>query len=255
MFRAIRKPHLTPSTAIATLALVFAMTGGAYAAKRYLITSPKQISPSVLRSLTGANGKPGPTGAAGPQGPAGPQGSAGPAGSAGGRGDTGAQGEKGAQGERGPEGPRGATGSPWTAGGTLPAGKTETGAWSTQLNLAEESIERIGISFAIPLEKSLPEGHAVFVTEGEQASKSGTNYGDCGGEAEEPKAHEGYLCIYQGFTENVEHGRYGMGAAGPPGAPLSSAREVGSSGEIFLISYQGAEYEHAMQGSWAVTAP
>ena len=40
----------TPSAVIATIALVFAMSGGAYAAKKYLISSTKQISPSVLKS-------------------------------------------------------------------------------------------------------------------------------------------------------------------------------------------------------------
>jgi hypothetical protein len=39
-----------------TLALVFAMTGGAYAAKKYVITSTKQISPKVLKELKGVSG-------------------------------------------------------------------------------------------------------------------------------------------------------------------------------------------------------
>jgi hypothetical protein len=33
------------------LALVFAMSGGALAAKHYLVSSPKQISPKVLKSF------------------------------------------------------------------------------------------------------------------------------------------------------------------------------------------------------------
>ena len=57
------------STLIASLALFFALGGTAIAAKHYLITSTKQIKPSVLKQLHGAQG---------PQGPAGPQGAAGP---------------------------------------------------------------------------------------------------------------------------------------------------------------------------------
>jgi len=67
----------------ATLALVFAMSGGALAANHYLITSTKQISPKVLKSLKGKNGaagKIGATGAAGPTGASGPQGKEGPQG-------------------------------------------------------------------------------------------------------------------------------------------------------------------------------
>jgi hypothetical protein len=75
--------HLTYANVVATLALVFAMTGGAIAAKHYLINSTKQIKPSVLKQLkkpgrtgaTGAQGKqglPGVPGAAGTTGPIGP---------------------------------------------------------------------------------------------------------------------------------------------------------------------------------------
>ena len=79
---------MTYANVVATLALLFAMSGGALAAKHYLITSSSQISPKVLRELKKA-------GARGATGPAGAPGPAGPAGAAGAPGATGAQGEKG----------------------------------------------------------------------------------------------------------------------------------------------------------------
>jgi hypothetical protein len=43
--------HLTYANVTATLALVLAMSGGALAAKHYLVNSTKQIDPKVLKSL------------------------------------------------------------------------------------------------------------------------------------------------------------------------------------------------------------
>lgn len=63
--------HLNYANVVATLALVFAMSGGALAAKHYLINSTKQINPKVLKKLKGNTGKTGKTGTTGPQGPAG----------------------------------------------------------------------------------------------------------------------------------------------------------------------------------------
>ena len=85
---------MTYANVVATLALVFAMAGGAAAATHYLITSTKQISPKVLKELK----KPGATGARGPAG------AAGPAGTAGANGTNGTPGTEGKQGLQGPEG-------------------------------------------------------------------------------------------------------------------------------------------------------
>lgn len=89
---------LTPSMAVALIALFFALTGGAVAAKHYVITSPTQIKPSVMVKL---KGNAGPRGAQGAHGERGPSGDIGPTGPPGPKGD---QGPQGLQGPQGPEG-------------------------------------------------------------------------------------------------------------------------------------------------------
>jgi hypothetical protein len=94
---------------VASLALLFAMTGGAYAATHYLINSTKQINPRVIRALegkAGGLGTPGSSGPQGPQGKEGPQGKQGPAG-AGTEGKEGPAGKEGAAGKEGPQGKEG----------------------------------------------------------------------------------------------------------------------------------------------------
>ena len=49
--------RLSYANVVATLALVFSMSGGALAAKHYLLSSTRQISPKVLRSLEASNTK------------------------------------------------------------------------------------------------------------------------------------------------------------------------------------------------------
>jgi hypothetical protein len=61
----------------ATLALFVALGGTAWAAHHWLLTSTKQIKPSVLRKLRGATGPPGAPGSTGPGGSTGATGSTG----------------------------------------------------------------------------------------------------------------------------------------------------------------------------------
>jgi hypothetical protein len=90
--------RLSYANVTATLALVFAMSGGALAANHYLINSTKQINPKVLKALkgnagnTGASGPTGATGATGAAGKEGPPGKEGLPGKEGSEGKTGAPG-------------------------------------------------------------------------------------------------------------------------------------------------------------------
>jgi hypothetical protein len=111
----IRK-HLSYANVVATMALVFAMSGSALAAKHYLITSTGQISPKVLEKLTGKAGNTGALGAQGPTGAAGKEGTPGAAGKEGTPGKEGAPGGDGAQGATGATGSAGAQGSAGTSG-------------------------------------------------------------------------------------------------------------------------------------------
>lgn len=124
MKNSFRRP--SPALILAIVALVLALTGSAIAAKRYLITSTKQISPAVLKQLASMSGTTGSTGA-GPTGAAGPKG---PAGDKGETGDKGPTGDPGATGQPGPEGPPGPQGPPGTSGGGGTGGGTANVAWA-----------------------------------------------------------------------------------------------------------------------------
>lgn len=233
MLSAMRK-RLTFANVAMTLALVFAMSGGAYAAKKFLITSTKQISPSVLKQLKGAKGPAGAPGAQGPQGPAGAAGAQGLAGKDGAPGIAGKDGVNGksvavsgsapncSQGGstlevegsgskheicNGEEGPQG---SPWTAGGTLPSGSTETGSWSLSGVYANPAPPVVNIPFSIPLAASLGESQVHLIdAKGmellfnlETGSVEEVTPTQCGsalspaGSAAKPAAAKGNLCIY-----------------------------------------------------------
>jgi hypothetical protein len=251
MFSKVRN-GITYANVTVTVALVFAMSGGAYAAKHYLITSTTQISPKVLKQLKGKNGTNGINGVNGKDGAPGEKGAPG---------TNGANGKDGKDGINGvsvtsatlkagdkncPEGgselkaASGTTyacnGSPWTAGGTLPKGKTETGSWTAEPAPGKEGTFQI--SFPIPLAASLPETQTHFAPNSE-----------CPGTAEKPTAEPGSLCIYTTLNIGVEVG--GNGSIANPGVGGAGA---GPTGAIILAKGEASASSTLAFGTWAVTA-
>jgi Collagen triple helix repeat (20 copies) len=246
----IRK-RLTFANVVMTLALVFAMSGGAYAAKHYLITSTKQISPKVLKQLEGKTGLGGPKGAAGPAGPAGPAGAAGEKGPGGPEGKQGPAGPKGETGTTGQAGPTGQTGFT----DTLPSGKTEKGAWS--FSTSNEGLVITAVSFGIPLAKVLSASAVHYVgPEGKVTA--------CPGTAAEPKAEPGNLCVYQGAVLGVQiepSTERANVTIFTPGASLvqlltetSKVQGASTNGAGIQLTPVAKE-DHIGWGAWAVTAP
>jgi hypothetical protein len=257
MFSALRK-RMSYANVTATLALFFAISGGALAASHYLITSTKQIKPSVLSALKGKTGKTGPAGAAGAAGERGPAGANG----VNGEGKEGKPGSNGVSPE-GVEIPVGTSKGTCNAkqGGvefkganttyacngkngltgftsTLPAGKTETGAWYVLTNVDSfgGALPNEGfapVSFAIPLERPGEEEDVHVLTAGASATT------ECPGSFTEPAAAPGELCVYT----KEERGTPGFLEVDPD-----------ATGGVVLV-FKGASGEGVAFGSWAVTAP
>jgi hypothetical protein len=231
-----------------TLALVLAMSGGAFAAGKFLITSTKQISPKVLKSL---QGKAGPAGAGGAQGPVGPQGPAGPQGPVGVAGAPGAKGETGVdgkEGKAGKDGKAGLPGSPWAAGGTLPSGSSETGVWAFGETMQPETSVIVPVA-SFPIELAAPMSAA---SHGHYINSQGleVNFEEeevhstaCKGTAVEPTAEPGNLCIYALFVQRMPPSSIGNSEISP------TIHRTGAFLTIFA-----KEAKASGNGTWAVTA-
>jgi hypothetical protein len=215
--------HLNYANVTATLALFFAMSGGALAAKHYLINSTSQINPKVLKSMKGKAGPKGPTGAAAKEGPQGKEGS------------PGRQGPTGKEGPAGKEGPPGEEGSPAEV---LAEGQTEIGtyaAWGAGGGLIGTSE-----SFRIPLAGSLNGSHVHFIAEG------GGSTAECPGSHSKPEAASGNLCVYETY-----HGNAASGEITPP----STGVVHGADAYGFQIAFASSKEKEAAWdfGTWAVT--
>jgi hypothetical protein len=124
-------------------------------------------------------------------------------------------------------------------GGTLPSGDTETGAWGSGLDVAAAGQHWLALaSFPTALATGISTGNTIYV--------SGSSATHCPGAG---KADPGYLCLYQGFTEN----------ANTPSAtdifdPATGTHGAASvNGFAILLSSSGAGTA-AVMGSYAVTA-
>jgi hypothetical protein len=165
------RKHLTYANVVATLALVFAMSGSAIAAKHYLITSTSQISPKVLKKLKAA-------GRTGKRGPSGSQGV------------TGAQGAAGSQGIRGPEGPKGVERPKGVEGKSplsqLPPGVSESGVYGIAAARSNGGHIAQAITFPIPLTSTISVSNVLY-------TETATPIAHCSGPGH---ADPGFLCIY-----------------------------------------------------------
>ncbi len=253
MFSKIRK-RLTYANVAMTLALVFAMSGGAYAASKYLITSTKQIKPSVLKSLKGKAGATGAAGLAGAQGAQGLKGETGAAGAS----VTGKEGEKG---KEGPQGPPGTTG--FTA--TLPSGESEKGDWSLVVFAKGTGLEgwlSDAVSFDIPLAVAPGAVHLIPApTESGGVVTYPTPPSGCTGNVTNPGAAKGNLCVFAHEEYNVEIKEIcPTGSATYEENPFHCFVNAGSSPEAAdpygfdILAEAKAEGLFFYAGTWAVRA-
>ncbi len=219
----MRRP--SPASIIASVALFFALGGTAIAAHQYLITSTKQIKPSVLKKLKGNVGK---TGATGREGLPGREGS------------QGKEGKEGSQGKEGKEGSQGKEGKEGPFAGTLPSGKTTTGAWAVR-GEGLDTVAITAISFSFPL-ASRPTVHVV--------PRGGSPPSGCSGSVVHPGASPGNLCIFEGFSYNVAAG------ATHEWEPASGATsESGFTGATLYATPEKSSEQFEEAGTFAVTAP
>lgn len=270
--RALFRERFGISGLLAIVALVFAMTGGALAAKGVIITKLSQIKPSVQKQLQGKEGKAGATGLQGSTGPAGP---AGPKGDPGNNGAPGADGEDGksvtatpipaeetecgGQGgalvkEQGASsgievcnGNDGEDGSPWVAG-TAPGGVQLKGTWAIQQYTAAAADEEISVPFttgipvnATPSQPVIP----VFVIGGVEEAPAAIPGGPfCTGDPNNPTSNKpGILCAYSAGSTNLKGNPFDFGVViTSGGGAVGHPRSV----EAGLVK---------AQGSWALMTP
>jgi hypothetical protein len=183
------RPRLpSPAMVVAVAALIAATTGSAIAANTYLITSTKQISPSVLKKLRGHAGPKGATGAAGAPGKNGAMGAIG---------SPGAPGTNGTNGTNGTSGP-------------LTSGQTETGVFAGGGGSSTGGFINVSFSFTQPLAAALDGAHVI------ETVSSATHCPGAG------QADPGYLCVYRtGYSfvtvlapYNPQNGTAGAGRFG-----------------------------------------
>jgi hypothetical protein len=243
MFSRLRG-QLTPTNAVLVLALVFAMSGGALAASKYLITSTKQISPKVLAALKGNTGA---GGVRGPSGEAGPPGARGQTGLTGASGRAGANGKEGQEGVEGSEGPAGPKGEPWSPNNTLPKGATESGAWSVQIN---NSLQLGTVSFPVKLATELEATHVHVIGllegEGEEKESEVVKLGECKGTLAAPAAGSGNLCVFVSGRSQVSEIAF-------VASPVTIQPGAGVSGALLVFTPSFTPEGQFGLGTWAVT--
>jgi hypothetical protein len=258
MFSTLRTRFGIPGI-VSMIALVFAMTGGAWAASHFIITSTKQIKPSVLKALQGKQGPPGTNGTNGTNGAKGEKGDTGTPGTPGTPGKSVVLGDAGVECEEGGtsvevegtpaskefvcNGEEGPPGSPWTVDGTLPSGKTETGTWSV---LTEAYAALVPLS--IPIELANPLGSSAVHFN--PAGFEGVAGEDCPGSVTDPKAALGQLCVYTGLLTGAASE---VNLYNPEKEEGEEEEGVSKTGTAMYLTNEAVAIMG--WGTWAVTAP
>lgn len=280
MFHRVRERLGTAGLVVAILALIVALSGGAFAATQSAKKkSTKYMTKAQVIALIKANATSGPTGATGAPGAPGAKGDVGAPGGPGTAGSNGKNvkltpipplvakcSERGGvtaevEGEaatakdvcNGATGAPGAPGQPWAPENELPAGATETGAWA--FNGTEDDAAGMvsPISFTVQLPEELFAEEVHYQTDSDFADS-------CPGIASEPTADPGQLCVY--FNSF-----FGIGE--PVNATLDEItrlteshglgeheRSASKTGAALYFEYTGDPGEVAYgNGSWAVQAP
>jgi hypothetical protein len=200
---------------VAVAALVVASTGSAIAAKHYLITSTRQISPSVLKQLRGATGA---------------QGALGPAGASG----VGSAGKDGTNGAAGTNGTNGSNGADLLSNTPLASGQTESGVFTAGGGSSTSGFLTVPFSFPQPLAVVLDSTHEIETVNPSTTHCPGSGHAD-----------SGYLCIYRTTTSAVTPVHVYN-----PETALEGTSRFGAV-LVYTISSGGA----FVYGTWSVTAP
>jgi hypothetical protein len=263
MLHRIRQHLGSPGLLVAIVALVAAVAGTAYAATKLNSTQKSEVK-KIAKSFQGT----------GPEGPTGPTG---PKGNAGAKGDAGANGKDGAPGAPGANGKGVATGteatgtgncgglggswvevegsgtkkyacngSPWTAG-SLPSEAMETGVWRFVKNAAGDPFPYVPISFPIPLAAADAAGIQI-----EKFPKEAVFTANCPGNAEEPKAEPGFLCVY---ASKFESNFFGSPSGIYKLQPTGEDEGVNTAGALLYFEIAPLAADARSTGSFAITAP
>jgi len=253
----------TAGFVISVVAMVVALSGGAYAASGGLTGKQKKEVEKIAKRV---GGKPGAPGAAGP---------AGTPGSAGAKGDAGAAGTPGAPGK---EGSRGPEGSPWTMGGNIPSGTTVSGTWSATAAGEYGGAPVANISFPLTAKEQKIGKAWVFnyfevlnqefgklelepnryeTCKVEAANPECIDTG-CNGNTANPSAPAGTLCAYTLFQltpPTAEHQELVASYNGEIGEEFSNS--YGRSGTAILSKVPGTSptSQFDAYGIWVLNAP
>jgi collagen triple helix repeat protein len=232
---------------VAIIALVAGLTGAAFAAGGLTKQQEKQVK-KIAKRYAGKNGKQGPQGPAGPQGP---------------KGDAGARGDAGAAGQNGTDGEDGmcTVGNPTCE---LPSGSTLVGAWGTSggQGSSTSDISLVPISFVqrvspvptalwefeptagLVIGVQLKDGSANVYPSNSATEEEAENAWNaaCPGDADNPEAGAGFVCIYNGSIE------------GNPFTPFESSALAEAANSYGLVVPWKLGSNSSARGSWAVTA-